>query len=1156
MSTKQINMHRLIRITLVNWYLFGAEDLHINGDSVIFRGVNGTGKSSILDAMQTVFAGGDEQRMTLNAATTKKGPANGKGRSIRSYVLGEVAQSPGHAASESRQISNSYICLTFVDKLGQHYAFGLGLYANKALQKVDKHPFLIKGYSITKNDFLESEHVVLPWKDVEKRLKQASGQLMLPPTANEFRTKYAELMSAAGADHAISEKVMFRALKNGITFREQNNISEFTRNYILPEHDIDVVRIENEYREYSGIVQTIEEARDRLAALNQIIDHLTKYCSRKELAAAYHWVACEARHIAADYKLAEISDQLQDKIEEIEILAENQANDDNTASALNAERDDIRDTLQSSDIHRATQVMEQKKQRIIEQLQTDVADVANARKILLSIEKLKVDTSASDSVINSLSGFIGALKQTTRLHTTDMIQQWPVNKKDVQKTLAVLQTCEPVLQSINDEKETFAAEYRAIKTEVDELTQAAQQMSRGQSSLRRETQEVIQLLGDNGIRCQAVCDLADITDPEWQQGIEHFLGSNRESLVVLDDGRNGGIDKVNEALRIYRNYKKTHPAVRSVKIIKPDEFKTIKPAANGTAAALINAQDPVAKGYLMALLHNLKLVETEEQLRREKRAITRDGMVSANGTVGGGNKIQWLLIGAQARQRQGLEIEAQLRKLLPQCRALEQTKNNLETLYRNFQSHIEQASKACRQVLLVHDRIADNANEQEKIEQEISALNANMDSTLHEQLRKVEEAITEHKKARLLEQEKLGRLRESIKHDQTMVISLENQLKDYAEQRLSATSVEGFSQTKANELLDKLTEELGDDEFEKVAKTAESRSRKNEESANQAFIESAKNTVDYCSRYEPEDRHEFIKMAPHEALIRCQAHVDRITNTEIVLYEGDAKESQEKMLHSFRSEVIGKLQECFSRVDDTFQTLNNTLKNLPFNNTQYRFTYTVVESEILAKVHGFITQSNAPTPDGLFDDEKNDPVLDLITDTLKSGKLEELSDYRNFYTFDIVARDLESGTDRRFSELLRVGSGGEQQSPFYIALGASFMSAYKVRVGAKAVHGGGAIAIFDEAFSNMDGNNTKAALTFFKDIGLQVILAAPPEAESKVGPYVDKSINIIRKSGHIYVDYKQYTAKGRALLESDNPYIHPELVDTAEKAVEAELSDA
>ncbi len=1113
MSSKQINMHRLIRITLVNWYLFGAEDLHIDGDSVIFRGVNGTGKSSILDAMQTVFAGGDEQRMSLNAASSKKGPANGKGRSIRSYVLGEVAQSPGHSASESRQISNSYICLTFVDKQGQHYAFGLGFYANKALQKVDKHPFLMKGYGISKADFLASEHVVLPWKDVEKRLKQAPGQLMLPPTANEFRTKYAELMSAAGADHAISEKVMFRALKNGITFKEQNNISEFTRNYILPEHDIDVVRIENEYREYSGIVQTIEEARDRLSALHRIIDHLQKYCSRKELATAYHWAACEARHIAADYQLAETSDRLQDKIEEIERLTESQADDDTKANALSVERDNIRDTLQSSDIHRATQVMEQKKQRITKQLQADVADVANARKLLLDIEKLKVDNSASDSVISSLSGFISALKQTTRLHTTDMIQQWPVNKKDVQKTQAVLQTSEPVLIAINEEKESFAHEYRAIKTEVDELTQAAQQMSRGKSSLRRETQEIIQLLADNDIACKAVCDLADITDPDWQQGIEHFLGSNREALVVLDDGRDGGIDKVNDALRIYRDYKKTHPTVRSVKIIKPNEFKTIRPTAAGTAAALIEAQDPVAKGYLMALLHNLKLVQTEEQLRREKRAITRDGMVSANGTVGGGNRIQWLLIGTEARQRQGVEIEAQLRKLLPQCRALEQTKNNLETLYRNFQSHTEQAIKACKQVLLVHDRIAQNAAEQKKIDGEIRALHNNMDSTLHEQLAKVEDAIAEHKKARLLEQEKIGRLRESIKHDETSVLSLEQQLKDFAEQRIAATAIEGFSQSKANELLDKLTEELGDDEFEKIAKMAESRSKKNDESANHAFVESAKNTADYCSRYEPEDRSELIKMVPQAALIRCQAHVDRITNTEIVLYEGDAKESQEKMLHSFRSEVIGKLQECFSRVDDTFQTLNNTLKNLPFNNTQYRFTYKVVESEILAKVHAFITQSNTPTPDGLFDDEKDDPVLALITDTLKSGKLEELSDYRNFYSFDIVAKDLESGTDRRFSELLRVGSGGEQQSPFYIALGASFMSAYKVRVSPKAVHGGGAIAMFDEAFSNMDGNNTKAALTFFRDIGLQVILAAPLEVGSKVAPMWTNPLILFAKAG-------------------------------------------
>ncbi len=137
----------------------------------------------------------------------------------------------------------------------------------------------------------------------------------------------------------------------------------------------------------------------------------------------------------------------------------------------------------------------------------------------------------------------------------------------------------------------------------------------------------------------------------------------------------------------------------------------------------------------------------------------------------------------------------------------------------------------------------------------------------------------------------------------------------------------------------------------------------------------------------------------------------------------------------------------------------------------------------------------------------------LITDTLKSRKLEELSDYCNFYTFNIVAKDLERGTDRRFNEFLRVGSGGELQLPFYIALGASFMSAYKVRVSLKAVHGGGANAMLDEAFSNMDGNNTNVALTFFRDIGLQVILAAPLEVGSKVAPMWTNPLILFAKAG-------------------------------------------
>ena len=242
------DMHKLIGITLVNWYLFSAETIPLEGDSLLIRGANGVGKSSVLDAIQTVFAGADENQLAMNAASS-----DGKksGRTIRSYVLGEVAESPGLKACEPREVSNCYICLSFKSRSGKLFTIGVGLYARaKDSKSLQKYPFIIDGCALTAQDFMKDERTILTWSGFEQKALAMSGELILPQTAREYRQQYCEFLSAPGASNFIAPEMMFRALKNGLTFKEQKDISEFTRQYILPENNIDVLRIENDYKEY------------------------------------------------------------------------------------------------------------------------------------------------------------------------------------------------------------------------------------------------------------------------------------------------------------------------------------------------------------------------------------------------------------------------------------------------------------------------------------------------------------------------------------------------------------------------------------------------------------------------------------------------------------------------------------------------------------------------------------------------------------------------------------------------------------------------------------------------------------------------------------------------------------------------------------------
>jgi uncharacterized protein YPO0396 len=61
------------------------------------------------------------------------------------------------------------------------------------------------------------------------------------------------------------------------------------------------------------------------------------------------------------------------------------------------------------------------------------------------------------------------------------------------------------------------------------------------------------------------------------------------------------------------------------------------------------------------------------------------------------------------------------------------------------------------------------------------------------------------------------------------------------------------------------------------------------------------------------------------------------------------------------------------------------------------------------------------------------------------------------------------------------------------------------------------LALFDEAFSKMDTARTASALQFMRDIGLQVLLATPPDKSGALLPFVDSVRTVVRKDNHSFV---------------------------------------
>jgi len=123
------------------------------------------------------------------------------------------------------------------------------------------------------------------------------------------------------------------------------------------------------------------------------------------------------------------------------------------------------------------------------------------------------------------------------------------------------------------------------------------------------------------------------------------------------------------------------------------------------------------------------------------------------------------------------------------------------------------------------------------------------------------------------------------------------------------------------------------------------------------------------------------------------------------------------------------------------------------------------------------------------------------------------------------------------SQRLGKGSGGEHQAPFYVAIGAALAATYRVERGQDGtLHGGMALALFDEAFSKLDMQNTLNALAFLRDLGMQVLIAAPDEKYALLAEEMDTIVQVYRHGGYVSVEPEYLKPALRELLSSDNPY--------------------
>jgi len=1153
----KILTHKLMRVSLANWYLFEQEDFNVNGMSLMISGANGSGKSTILDAIQTVMAGADEKKLNFNATASTGGKAK---RSIKYYCLGKVGEakeSDGYA-SLRRKKSNSYITLCFQKPDGSYYSFGCHFYANADRSQVEKNLFIAKGQDMASLDFMESEYSILTFKDFQSRWH---GKIETCHTSKEFREKICELMSPAGLNYSINPDQLFSTLSKGLKFKQQTDVTEFIRSYILPPQDIDVARIENDYAQYRKIKVAIENAVDRLSRLKEIIRHLEAWRSSTRKAAGFKWAISEAQVCKADMALEALEERKESLGVEIaqHSIKVHLLNDE--AEILSQARDAALTKKESSDITGQVAKGESRLAILIERAKGHTDQITQCRKLLSDIEAVQVPRGVNTGLADTLQAAIAALQSATRFDEEDAFYQWPASESQIADTFQAIDALATPLNGLSEIVDQYNEGIKGANNEIEDLLSIHKQLSSGKASLTKPTLAFLEILEDAGIKALPVCDLAEVTDSDWQWGIERFLGVwNREALLILD-GNDQPADNVtlDKALQLYRQAKEQAPVLRSVKVLNPGKISEPKGVPDpGTAAALIKSDNRTVRDYLQSMLYGVQLVDTEAQLRQHRRAITKDGMVAGNGSISGGNKIEFLLLGEAVRRGQAEELSQRLNHLTERASALRNDLLPIKGAEQTLKRALQDLEPFGTTIVEAFKSIVESVREQNDISARLKLLQEDSDyATLEAAFQDADEAVIEHAQKVRSAASIGGSLERQQAEIEDQLPELEREIASAREGRLKAEMLELFDQEIASNAFCTLEEARGDD-FAGMQADAETQASKSYMAGNKSREEARLKISNLANHHGMADGKAWVDAHPLEALSKCEASANHLEQSEIARYEEDAKNITTEMIHLFRNEVSSKLKDNLVELDNHLRVLNQSLKDLKFNSLQFTFIKQRVDIESLNQVYDYVMlpdDANQGPIGGLWDDSNDHPGLAVIERVITEGRLNEIGDYRNFYTYDINTRDTNTDITRRFSSLLGDGSGGEKQSPFYVALAASYMNAYQLRKrGDSGVVGGAALALFDEAMNDMDAANSAAVMGFFHSLGLQVIIAAPPETAVKIGTTLDRTVTVVKQGFSVFLDEYSFSEEAAELLNSDNPHMHPEIVDEHIKCEDLESS--
>ncbi len=1061
------NRKTATKLLLIQWSRFQRESIQLGG-STLFTGVNGSGKSTILDAMTYLLTGNTQfNKAAKDRDRTVKGyvrgdtKSNGSMRYLRqgqiiSYVamefwspveqekivIGVCIESPDEVSSPT---SNWFICRNAVME-----DINFASVEGKNLYVTPKSLLQVKGTRLSSKQFMGKE----------KGTEQIARTLGLRCDVNKYRSKLVKMMA----------------------FNPENNIDQFIAECVLEPGKVNSLKELRQQREqFEHIKKIYEDLRDGKEKLEEVEKKTQDYESKKR--------NLDIREMLLKYQnFREKQKEKEDIQFRLKVL-------EKTMGDLKKQKENVQEQFEvarkrltiaeSNDVFQGMQTSIQNLEHLINTVQIRIKQEEEYLAKLLRFQR---------ALSAELSWTLENLDEDSTKYLLHIAEEGYAIEKKRKELIAYFERMAKRQEGLGTEKVHLTDEVEAIKQELARLEQQLKVLESNRVIYPEEIVRAKQIIKEEFAKKGIVTDVRifaelvqKVRDVSWRKAIETFLGRKRFYIIV--DGQ-----YCQDAMRVLQD-KRLYAANVVITDKLPDSEIII-----GSAAEQLIIPNVYARRYANYLLNRIHLCDSLEELHEyPKGGLMKDGMLAKSYSVACMNmKNTQICLGQDA-------IELQKKAVLAQKNGKqEEWKGKLDELGRtntklNSLKGIDFVLENYH--LETPELLSESYAEKKHYEDNLKQIKQNPEflSVLQEQ-QDARTAYDEAAKKNTAVDRQIGSTNNEWEAEK-------NRQKNISGEIYSAKNAYDEIRILHLELEAPMLEE-----YEKLyAKRGEVRVLTDK------TVQNMRAELDTCIKTLENAQLEYCKISEIDINKRGVGYIPfyreeyrNIANVKIEDAHSRLIEQAQKLESAFMNDFVAEINETIGEARREIDAINRELKQIPFGQDTYKFKMEEKPERILffricKKLQNYMDSPEVYMNSNRDDEEMEQDIQEFMNMILSEEDEEEYTDYRKYFTYDmeITSRQGEEEVTADLSKKQGSASNGEKQTPYFIILAASLLQCYPRRNCCAR------LAFIDEAFSALSRERIEQMVKYLEENDFQVIYAAPPEKISSIGQYIQSTVSLV-----------------------------------------------